>query len=131
MADDFLASREDLAALLAQLGTGERRQSSRRRNDEETARAALSHLFPGGLALNAPPAAPAPRPVPRPVASSAAPGANQNQYHRGRREYCKCGTCKWCLDNARWDRIFTEKFADRDYYSGPIIRHSSALADVR
>ena len=24
----------------------------------------------------------------------------------------KCGTCARCLDNAKWDRIFNEKFAD-------------------
>ena len=29
------------------------------------------------------------------------------------------------------DRIFTEKFADPNYYSGPIIRHRSSLAEAR
>jgi len=41
--------------------------------------------------------------------------------------HCKCGGCKFCLENDRWNRIFEAKFADPTYYSGPIIRHSSAL----
>jgi hypothetical protein len=27
------------------------------------------------------------------------------------RKVCKCGTCKSCVDDARWERIFQEKFA--------------------
>jgi hypothetical protein len=36
---------------------------------------------------------------------------------------CACGTCVRCLDNARWERIFAEKFADPNYYAnrGPRI----------
>ena len=30
---------------------------------------------------------------------------------------CACGHCSRCLDNARWERIFAEKFADPDYYA--------------
>jgi hypothetical protein len=30
---------------------------------------------------------------------------------------CTCGTCKQCLENARWERIFNEKFGDPDYYA--------------
>lgn len=38
-----------------------------------------------------------------------APGQNQ----RG----CTCGACPWCVDNARWERIYKEKFEDPKYYS--------------
>jgi hypothetical protein len=34
----------------------------------------------------------------------------------GRRR-CRCGVCTQCQQNARWDRIFQEKYADPDYYS--------------
>jgi len=44
------------------------------------------------------------------------------------RRSCACGTCKWCLDNARWDRIFNEKFADPDYYGRLTVRQNSTLA---
>jgi hypothetical protein len=32
---------------------------------------------------------------------------------------CRCGHCAVCRDNARWERIFQEKFGqqERDYYS--------------
>jgi len=36
---------------------------------------------------------------------------------KDRRVKCACGTCNRCLDNARWERIFAEKFADPDYYA--------------
>ena len=29
---------------------------------------------------------------------------------------CTCGHCATCQDEARWERIFREKFADPDYY---------------
>lgn len=29
---------------------------------------------------------------------------------------CHCGTCPRCREEARWDRIFNERFADPDYY---------------
>ncbi|MEO8592282.1 MAG: hypothetical protein ABI759_03085 [Candidatus Solibacter sp.] len=37
--------------------------------------------------------------------------------------------CRMCSDNARWERIFQEKFADPNYYSDPITRNGSSLAD--
>jgi hypothetical protein len=40
---------------------------------------------------------------------------------------CRCGKCASCMDNARWERIFAEKFADPYYYSGLAIRHQSPL----
>ena len=39
---------------------------------------------------------------------------------------CQCGTCRACLDNARWERIFQAKFADPTYYTlRPAQRRSS------
>jgi|NGEPerStandDraft_6_1074524.scaffolds.fasta_scaffold541457_1 hypothetical protein len=38
-------------------------------------------------------------------------------------------TCRWCIDNARWERIFQEKFADPGYYSNPTTRNGSSLSD--
>ncbi len=35
----------------------------------------------------------------------------------GSRRPCKCGTCKTCLENARWERIFEERFNDPEYYN--------------
>lgn len=49
---------------------------------------------------------------------------------RTRRRICNCGQCPRCLEDARWDRIFNEKFAD-PYYYGPIqVRQSSSLAEL-
>jgi hypothetical protein len=42
---------------------------------------------------------------------------------------CKCGgTCRTCVDNARWERVFQQKFADPTYYSHPSTRVGSSLA---
>jgi hypothetical protein len=38
-------------------------------------------------------------------------------------------TCRMCVDNARWERIFQEKFADPNYYSDPTTRNGSSLSD--
>ena len=43
---------------------------------------------------------------------------------------CSCGTCVRCIDNARWNRIFNEKFADPSYYGGLSVRQNSSLARV-
>jgi len=52
----------------------------------------------------------------------------------GTRQYrsrvCACGGCARCQDNARWNRIFDEKFADPSYYGGIFVRHNSSLAGV-
>jgi hypothetical protein len=29
---------------------------------------------------------------------------------------CRCGVCCRCQENARWERIFNERFADPEYY---------------
>jgi hypothetical protein len=40
---------------------------------------------------------------------------------------CRCGNCLACQDNARWERIFQEKFADPDYYKRRLQRRDSSL----
>jgi hypothetical protein len=45
-----------------------------------------------------------------------------------RRHRCHCGTCSTCLENARWDRIFNEKFADPNYYKAQPVKHTSSLS---
>jgi hypothetical protein len=49
---------------------------------------------------------------------------------RGPRMRCRCGQCPQCLDNARWERIFKEKFADPDYYARRVTRISSPLTSL-
>jgi hypothetical protein len=43
------------------------------------------------------------------------------------RKRCTCGECVTCRDNARWDRIFNEKFADHDYYKPRSVTFRSPL----
>ena len=38
---------------------------------------------------------------------------------------CTCRKCSSCLDEARWERIFQEKFADPMYYSKRVRRDST------
>lgn len=45
-----------------------------------------------------------------------------------RKGRCKCGACRQCLDDAKWERIFAEKFADPNYYTEPASRGGSSLA---
>jgi hypothetical protein len=49
---------------------------------------------------------------------------------QARRIGCHCGQCRQCLDNARWERIFAEKFADPDYYTHLITRAASPLTSL-
>jgi hypothetical protein len=49
---------------------------------------------------------------------------------QSRRVGCKCGQCRQCLDNARWERIFARKFADPDYYTTRRVRYSSPLTSL-
>ncbi len=41
---------------------------------------------------------------------------------------CQCGRCAECRENARWERIFAEKFADPDYYTRCVAPITSPLA---
>jgi len=44
---------------------------------------------------------------------------------------CRCGQCRNCQENARWERIFQEKFANSDYYHHDIrIRYASPLSSL-
>jgi DNA-binding NarL/FixJ family response regulator len=48
---------------------------------------------------------------------------------KGRRN-CACGLCPKCRDNARWEQIFQQKFADPTYYRSKSLRLQSALSDL-
>ena len=56
-------------------------------------------------------------------------GASQpgNRAAARRRPRCRCGRCRQCFDDARWERIFAEKFADPDYYTRRHVPCSSPL----
>jgi hypothetical protein len=43
---------------------------------------------------------------------------------------CRCGVCHTCSEEARWDRVFQEKFADPTYYGDRPPRFSSPLSEV-
>jgi len=97
--DSFLAPPSDLIVLLAQLAD---ERSSRRRV------AALPHQNGG------------------PISPALAMSLDKMPTVR-RQKNCKCGQCKRCLENARWNRVFEEKFADPAYYGPVKIRHTSSL----
>jgi len=40
---------------------------------------------------------------------------------------CGCGKCFRCLDDAKWERIFREKFVDANYYSTRMPKACSPL----
>ncbi len=48
----------------------------------------------------------------------------------GRRRRCRCGECGECRENARWERIFTEKFADPNYYGLRVPAVVSPLSSI-
>ena len=43
------------------------------------------------------------------------------------RQRCTCGGCDRCLDDAKWERIFREKFVDANYYAPRLPRAASSL----
>jgi hypothetical protein len=43
------------------------------------------------------------------------------------RRRCTCGECPRCQEDARWERIFNEKFADPEYYAHRLPRGGSSL----
>lgn len=76
----------------------------------------------------------APEPGRRPARSAiAAPERGQTNPKRPMRPAgrCRCGHCRTCTDNARWERIFNEKFADPNYYEPRPVRHASSLDWLR
>jgi hypothetical protein len=40
---------------------------------------------------------------------------------------CHCGACPRCQEEARWERIFNERFADPDYYKKRPTHFGSSL----
>jgi hypothetical protein len=43
---------------------------------------------------------------------------------------CRCGVCRTCTEEARWEKVFREKFADPTYYGDRPPRFSSPLAEM-
>lgn len=41
---------------------------------------------------------------------------------------CHCGVCPRCHEEARWERIFNERFADPDYYKERPAPFGSSMA---
>jgi hypothetical protein len=50
--------------------------------------------------------------------------------NRSRRMVCRCGQCRQCQENARWERIFAKKFADPDYYASRLVHYTSPLTSL-
>ena len=44
------------------------------------------------------------------------------------RHTCTCGTCNTCVDNAKWERIYREKFEDTAYYGHRPVPVGSSLS---
>lgn len=47
-----------------------------------------------------------------------------------RRRTCRCGLCRACRENARWERVYNEKYADAGYYIGLRLSCRSPLDDL-
>jgi hypothetical protein len=115
--NNFLASSDEIAGLMLQFAgsnSSRRRPAVQERSDEQ--RAARPAASPAKIAAPKPAVLPFERKPARSVSSG------------GRRERCKCGQCPGCIENARWERIFNEKFADPTYYTAAPIRRDSTLA---
>ena len=67
---------------------------------------------------------PAPVRLPRGAQNVARPANRRPQLR------CQCGQCRQCLDNAKWERIFAEKFADPYYYTDPVSYRGSSLTSL-
>jgi hypothetical protein len=55
---------------------------------------------------------------------------NRDNYRIASPPTCRCQRCPTCIDNARWERIFREKFADPNYYARPVARQTSPMVDL-
>ncbi len=124
----MLASYSDIMSLLARMTAPANRRSRTGRIDQRIAESAMAQLLPN--------VAPATLPEPCQTPLAAEVNAYQSMPAVGlskvrQRQHCRCGACKWCLDNARWDRIFNEKFADPTYYTTQRLRYNSSLAGLR
>jgi hypothetical protein len=140
----ILASADDIVSVLAHLAGPYNIHSSRQRLDHGLAQAALASL-PQNLSSTVQPplsdVAPGAvrKPPPQRIAVSNATRTSgrsipvEATYGSSRpqlRQRCSCGHCKCCLGNARWDRIFKEKFDSPSYYGGLVVRHNSTLAEA-
>ena len=73
----------------------------------------------------------APRPYPGAQQSRAQPIRRKSSVSSvTERRACGCGSCRACIDNARWERIFNEKFVDVEYYGGLRLSRVSPLAGL-
>jgi hypothetical protein len=54
--------------------------------------------------------------------------AIQQPIRRSSSTRCSCGVCVTCHDNARWERVFNEKFADPEYYQPRAFKRGSSLS---
>lgn len=114
--DDFLATPVDIVHLLIVFQKSSRPFSHQRRLDRETAQAALAQMGPTCA-------------IPEKEAMPSARSKEAAATARPRRERaCGCGTCSWCRDNQRWERVYREKFADPTYYAPRRLRHDSTLS---
>jgi hypothetical protein len=55
------------------------------------------------------------------------PAASAASARKAASRQCKCGTCPRCAEDARWERIFREKFADPYYYGMRRVPHNSPI----
>ena len=55
---------------------------------------------------------------------------NRDNYRIAPPPNCRCQHCPTCIENARWERIFLEKFADPTYYTRPAARNTSPMVDL-
>ena len=67
---------------------------------------------------------------PAPVRRRRGAKDNTQSASKGRRMRCRCGQCRQCLDNLRWERIFAEKFADPGYHTRSVVHISSPLTSL-
>jgi len=67
------------------------------------------------------------RRAPKPVTAPVKPAQRPQSRRAGK---CNCGHCRLCVENARWDRVYYEKFADLDYYNGVRVWNQSPLAGL-
>jgi hypothetical protein len=129
--EDSLTPTADIIGILAHLAVSGDLHSSQGRREQQRGKAALAKLLGSIQTVDqqspGAPAAPAKELARDRVPSAAVAGPSLPE----RRPLCKCGRCPWCLGNARWDRIFERKFAYPAYYDDLVLRHNSALAEVR
>lgn len=57
-------------------------------------------------------------------------GKVKRKPYQAQNRRCPCGHCSLCEENARWERIYQEKFADVEYYSQHHSRDRSPIADA-